>query len=117
GMVDHEGNVRITGRLKDVIIRNAENISALEIEEALFDHPDVADVAVVGLPHERTGECVCAIVVSRPGATVTLEDLRRHCLDRGVPRQKVPERLELVDELPRNLTGKVLKTELRARFS
>lgn len=117
GMVDHEGNVRITGRLKDVIIRNAENISALEIEEALFDHPDVADVAVVGLPHERTGECVCAIVVSRPGATVTLEDLRRHCLDRGVPRQKVPERLELVDELPRNVTGKVLKTELRARFS
>lgn len=117
GLVDENGNVRITGRLKDVIIRNAENISALEIEAALFEHPDVADGAVIGTPDPRTGEQVCAVVVARPGASVTLDDLRRHCIDRGLPRQKVPERLELVEQLPRNVFGKVLKKELRARFN
>ena len=116
GLVDHDGNVRITGRLKDVIIRNAENISALEIEAALFEHPSVADAAVIGTPDPRTGERVCAVVVPRPDAKVELDDLREHCLRTGLPRQKVPERLELVDMLPRNVTGKVLKKELRARF-
>lgn len=116
GRVDDEGNVTVTGRIKDAIIRNAENISALEIEGVLASHPAVADVAVIGVPDERTGERVCAVVVARPGAAVTLSSVSEHCQARGLSKHKTPERLEIVDALPRNLTGKVLKTELRTRF-
>ena len=116
GRIDENGNVVITGRLKDAIIRNAENISALEIENVLAAHPAVADVAVIGVPDNRTGERVCAVVVAKPGARVGLESLFEYCTRRGLSKHKAPERVELVDELPRNLTGKVLKNELRTRF-
>jgi non-ribosomal peptide synthetase component E (peptide arylation enzyme) len=116
GRIDGEGNVTVTGRIKDAIIRNAENISALEIEDALARHTAVADVAVIGVPDPRTGERVCAVVVPQPGSVVTLAALAEHCQAQGLSRHKSPERLELVDALPRNLTGKVLKNELRARF-
>lgn len=116
GRIDSEGNVTITGRIKDAIIRNAENISALEIEDVLATHPAVGDVAVIGIPDPRTGERVCAIVVARPGSDITLATLAKHCEGKGLSRHKYPERLELVEALPRNLTGKVLKNELRARF-
>lgn len=116
GLVDDHGDVVVTGRIKDAIIRNAENISALEIEGVLASHPGVADVAVIGVPDERTGERVCAVVVARPGAAVTLSSVFEHCQAQGLSKHKTPERLEIVDALPRNLTGKVLKTELRARF-
>jgi non-ribosomal peptide synthetase component E (peptide arylation enzyme) len=116
GRIDPDGNVVVTGRIKDAIIRNAENISAQEIEGALVTHPAVADVAVIGVPDSRTGERVCAVVVAAPGGDVTLGALTEHCAAQGLSRHKSPERLELVDALPRNLTGKVLKNELRARF-
>jgi acyl-CoA synthetase (AMP-forming)/AMP-acid ligase II len=116
GRIDGDGNVIVTGRIKDAIIRNAENISALEIEGVLASHPAVADVAVIGVPDERTGERVCAVVVAHPGASVTLSSVFEHCQARGLSKHKTPERLEIVDALPRNLTGKVLKTELRAQF-
>ncbi|MGV0851897.1 class I adenylate-forming enzyme family protein [Mycolicibacterium phlei] len=116
GLIDADGNVRVTGRIKDAIIRNAENISALEVEEALVTHPAVADVAVIGVPDARTGERVCAVVVPAPGAAPELSALVEHCRAQGLARHKFPERLELVDALPRNLTGKVLKTDLRGRF-
>ncbi|MBP1821658.1 acyl--CoA ligase [Mycobacterium sp. OAE908] len=116
GLVDCNRNIIITGRLKDAIIRNAENISALEIEGALASHPAVADVAVIGVPDPVTGERVCAVVVAEAGTTVTLSDLAKHCRAQGLSRHKSPERLEVVTALPRNLTGKVLKNELRARF-
>ncbi|OBA85578.1 cyclohexanecarboxylate-CoA ligase [Mycolicibacterium elephantis] len=116
GRVDADGNVAITGRIKDAIIRNAENISALEIEGVLASHPAVADVAVIGVPDARTGERVCAVVVAQPGTEVTLSVLAEHCQAQGLSKHKSPERLELVEALPRNLTGKVLKNELRARF-
>jgi acyl-CoA synthetase (AMP-forming)/AMP-acid ligase II len=116
GRIDDDGNVVVTGRIKDAIIRNAENISALEIEGVLAAHPAVADVAVIGVPDKRTGERVCAVVVVRPGAAVTLRSIFEHCQACGLSNHKTPERLEIVDELPRNLTGKVLKTELRAKF-
>ena len=106
----------ITGRIKDAIIRNAENISAAEIEGILDTHPAIADVAVIGVPDPRTGERVCAVVVAAPGADVVLSTLAQHCAVHGLSRHKTPERLELVKELPRNLTGKVLKAELRSRF-
>lgn len=116
GRIDEQGNVIITGRIKDAIIRNAENISALEIEGVLATHPAVADVAVIGVPDSRTGERVCAVVVAQPDEDVTLEALAEHCQRQGLSRHKSPERLELVEALPRNLTGKVLKNELRLRY-
>ncbi|BCQ09042.1 long-chain-fatty-acid--CoA ligase [Mycobacterium heckeshornense] len=117
GRVDADGNVVVTGRIKDAIIRNAETISALEIEGVLATHPAVADVAVIGVPDPRTGERVCAVVVAQPGAEVNLPMLAEHCQSKGLSRHKSPERLEIVEALPRNLTGKVLKNDLRARFS
>jgi len=117
GRIDAAGNVVVTGRIKDAIIRNAENISALEIEGVLITHPGVADVAVIGVPDPRTGERVCAVVVPAGDPPVTLQDLVEHCRAQGLARFKFPERLEIVDALPRNLTGKVLKAELRNRFA
>jgi acyl-CoA synthetase (AMP-forming)/AMP-acid ligase II len=115
GIVDTDGFVRITGRLKDIIIRNAENLSAQEIEDVLTEHPSVADVAVVGVPDERTGERACAIVVLSEGVTsLTIPELAEHCVAKGLAKQKIPEQLEIVDALPRNPMGKVLKHVLRA---
>jgi cyclohexanecarboxylate-CoA ligase len=117
GTIDSDGFVRITGRLKDIIIRNAENISALEIEEVLVQHPSVADVAVVGLPDERTGERACAVVVLAPGVeALSIPELARHCTAAGLAKLKIPEQLEIVEALPRNPMGKVLKHVLRAQL-
>jgi cyclohexanecarboxylate-CoA ligase len=114
GLIDADGNVRVTGRIKDAIIRNAENVSALEVENALATHPAVADVAVIGVPDPRTGERVCAVVVPTSGEDVSLESLVRHCVSQGLSRHKHPERLVIVDALPRNQFGKVIKKDLRA---
>jgi acyl-CoA synthetase (AMP-forming)/AMP-acid ligase II len=117
GVVEATGHVRITGRLKDVILRNAETISAQEIENVLYTHPKIADVAVIGLPDAKTGERCCAVVVLAPGASaLTLADLAQHCVENGLAKQKIPEQVEIVDVLPRNAMGKILKQELRARY-
>lgn len=116
GLIDADGNVRVTGRIKDAIIRNAENISALEIEDALATHPGVADVAVIGVPDPRTGERVCAVVVAASAEEVSLESLVQHCHSQGLSRYKHPERLIVVDALPRNQFGKVIKRDLRTAF-
>ncbi len=114
GVIEPTGHVRITGRAKDVIIRNAENLSALEMETVLDQHPDVAEVAVIGVPDERTGERACAVIVATPGRSVpTLDDVAAHFRELGVPNQKIPEQIAVVDELPRNSLGKILKRELR----
>jgi len=117
GFVDEDGYVHVTGRLKDIILRNAENISALEVEEALIQHPLVRDVAVVGVPDDRVGERVAAVVVGEEGATIALEDLVSHCQSLGLARQKFPELLSQRQELPRNAMGKVLKQQLRAELT
>ena len=117
GVIDAEGFVRITGRRKDVIIRKGENLSAKGIEDDLAAHPDVVEVAVVGVPDRESGERVCACVVLRPGAgALTLPAVREFMRARGVMMQKIPEQLELMAELPRNATGKVRKDLLRARL-
>jgi cyclohexanecarboxylate-CoA ligase len=128
GEVDGDGNVYITGRLKDVIIRNAENISALEIEDVLLRHPDVADVAVIGLPDRRTGERVCAVIALRPdarrdpdrspesAATLDVASVAVHCLANGLAKYKCPEQVEIVPALERNSMGKLLKQQLRERL-
>lgn len=116
GIVDADGFVSITGRLKDIIIRKGENISAKEIEDVLFSHPAVADVAVVGLPDSASGEIACAIVVNKDGAGLTFDDMVTFLKDAELSRHKIPERLEIVDALPRNPSGKVLKKDLRATY-
>jgi acyl-CoA synthetase (AMP-forming)/AMP-acid ligase II len=113
GSLDARGFVRVTGRQKEIIIRNGENISAKEIEDLLYTHPKITDAAVIGLPDDRTGERCCAVVVAAPGAALDLAEIVRHCEAAGLARQKLPEQLELVAVLPRNASGKVLKHELR----
>ena len=117
GRIDEGGNVVITGRLKDVIIRKGENISALEIENLLHAHPKVADCAVIGVPDEERGEMACAVIVPADAADpIGLEEMASHLKAEQLMVQKIPERLELIDALPKNPTGKVLKRELRRRF-
>lgn len=117
GRVDDEGRLHVHGRTKDVIIRNAENVSAREVEEVLLRHPAVADVAVVGIPDERTGERVAAIVVWHPGVTAELDELAEHCLAEGLARFKRPEHLAVRARLPRNAMGKLLKEQLKAELA
>jgi cyclohexanecarboxylate-CoA ligase len=114
---DADGFIRITGRRKDIIIRKGENLSAKGIEDELAAHPQIADVAVIGVPDAQSGERVCACIVLKPGAErLDLTAVRTFMQGRGVMTQKIPEQLELIDELPRNATGKVRKDQLRARF-
>jgi acyl-coenzyme A synthetase/AMP-(fatty) acid ligase/DNA-binding GntR family transcriptional regulator len=113
--MDRDGRIRVTGRVKDIVIRGGENISAREIEELLTDHPGIAAVAVVGYPDDRLGERCCAVVVPAIGAAApTLEDLCSFLRQRGAAKFKLPERLHLVEALPLTATGKVKKAELRA---
>ena len=118
GHLDAEGYIVVTGRLKDVIIRKGENISAREVEDLLYRHPSVSDVAVIGLPDPERGERCCAVVVSPPGtAPLDFEEMLRFLKDEGLMLQKIPEQLETLPELPRNPTGKVLKQDLRRRYA
>ena len=113
GVMDADGYVRVTGRLKDIVIRGGLNISARELEELLVDHPRVAAVAVVGMPDERLGERVCAYVVPASDEPPSLGDLTGYLRERDVATPKLPERLEVLDELPMTATGKVRKHVLR----
>jgi cyclohexanecarboxylate-CoA ligase len=117
GIVDSAGYVRITGRRKDVIIRKGETLSAREIEDVLAAHSQIAEAAVVGLPDPARGELVCACVVPVASAPLSLDEVRVFMEAQGVMRQKIPERLELMAQLPRNATGKIQKDALRARLS
>lgn len=105
----------VTGRVKDVIIRSGENISAKEVEDLLADHPGIAEIAVVGLPDERTGERACAVIVPTGAApTPDVAGLLATLVDKGVAKFKAPERVVIVDALPKNDAGKVLKHRIRA---
>lgn len=116
GRLDADGYLLITDRKKDIIIRGGENISSKEVEAVLLGHPAFADVAVVAAPDDRMGEVVRACVVLKPGASLTLDDVRGFFASAGVARQKTPERLTVLEELPRNPSGKVLKHVLRETF-
>jgi cyclohexanecarboxylate-CoA ligase len=114
GRLEADGYLTVTDRLKDIIIRGGENISAKEVEDLLVTHPAVADVAVIAAPDPALGERVCAVVVARPGFTFDVEHAREHFAAAGAARQKTPEVIVLVDELPRTPSGKVRKDVLRA---
>ena len=129
GAFDHEGFFRmgdlgqqvlgdylvITGRKKDIIIRSGENISPKEVEDALAAHPAVAEVAIVAMPSPATGEKGCAFVITQPAQSIDLPEIKRFLDTAGLARQKFPEHLVLVDDLPRVPSGKVRKDVLRDR--
>jgi len=101
-----------------VIIRMGENISAKEVEDILYQHPKVADVAVIGLPDPRLGERVCAVVQSKESARpLGFDEMIEFLLAQQLMKQKFPEQLELVETVPRNPSGKILKNDLRERFA
>ncbi|MFO1362536.1 MAG: AMP-binding protein [Burkholderiales bacterium] len=112
--VTASGNLSVEGRVKDLINRGGEKISAEEVENALLRHPAVQNVAVVAMPHPVLGEAVCACVIRRPGAPLTLEALRAFLERAGIARFKAPERLEIVDRFPLTSVGKISKKDLRA---
>ncbi|MCC6778356.1 MAG: AMP-binding protein [Hyphomicrobiales bacterium] len=112
GIVDTDGYLQITGRLKDIIIRGGVNISPVPIEDALAMHPDIASVAVVGAPDERMGERLCAVVQPR-GRRPQLAELQQFIRESGLPKYLAPELLRFVDEMPRTPAGKIRKVDLR----
>ena len=115
-VMHEDGFVSLVGRSKDIIIRGGENIPVYEVENALFRHPAVVDVAVIGVPDERLGERTCAVLVGdgpdRPG----FEELKAFCLEQGLSKHYLPERMEFIDALPKTASGKIKKFELRERF-
>src|SRR4051794_34243151 len=112
GTMDERGYVKITGRIKDMVIRGGENLYPREIEEFLYGHPDVSDVQVVGLPDERYGEELAAFVVLREGASCSEDDVREWCRGK-IAHNKVPRYVRFVDAFPMTVTGKVQKFKLR----
>jgi long-chain acyl-CoA synthetase len=115
GYVDEEGYLFLTDRIKDMIVSGGENVYPVEVEEALAQHADVADVAVIGVPDGHWGEAVKALIVPRAGAQPTPEDLIAFARER-LAGYKLPRSVEFVDGFPRTPSGKVLKRELRRRF-
>ena len=115
GYLDADGYLYIHDRVKDMIISGGENIYPAEVESALFGHPAVADVDVIGVPDERWGEAVKAVVVQQPGVEVTEVELIAYCRER-IAHYKAPKSVDFADTLPRNAAGKILKRELRAPY-
>jgi acyl-CoA synthetase (AMP-forming)/AMP-acid ligase II len=107
----------VTGRAKDIIIRHGENIAPKEIEDLLIGHPQIAEVAVVGLPDARTGERACAVIVPKSGGAPDVASLRDFLVAQGVAKFKIPEQVVLWDALPKNDAGKVLKHRIRATLA
>jgi fatty-acyl-CoA synthase len=110
--MDDDGYIEIVGRIKDMIIRGGENVYPVEVESFLYGHPDVADVAVVGVPDERYGEQVVAWVQLREGAELTEDELRAWCRDE-IAHFKIPATVQFVDAFPLTVTGKVQKFKIR----
>ena len=113
---DDEGYITIVDRKKDMINSGGENVSSREVEETLYEHEAVAEVAVISIPDERWIEAVCAVVVLRQGGEVSEEELRAFARER-LAGFKVPKRMVFVEELPKNPSGKILKRELRDVYS
>ena len=112
-VLDADGYLTIRGRKKDIVLRGGENISVAEVEDLLFDHPRISEIAIVAMPDPVMVERACAFIVPQGDTPPTLEDLAGYLGERGVAKQKIPERVEVVSELPKTLSGKVQKFRLR----
>ena len=110
-----EGFIFIQDRIKDMIVSGAENIYPAEVERAIFEHPAVADTAVVGIPDDQWGETVLAFIALKPKHTLDLESLQTFCRER-MAGYKIPSKLQIIDAIPRNASGKSLKTKLRQPY-
>jgi feruloyl-CoA synthase len=115
-MLDEEGYITLVDRKKDMIITGGENVYSVEVEAALFEHSDVLDAAVIGLPDEVWGEVVCAVIVPREGAVIDEKELRSFCRQR-LAGYKIPRRMFIEEQLPRNASGKILKYQLREKMN
>jgi len=115
GYLDEDGYVYVHDRVKDMIVSGGENVYPAEVESALFGHPAIADVAVIGIPDDKWGEAVKAIVVLKPGAEASEADLIAHARER-IAAFKCPKSVDFIAELPRNPSGKILKRELREPY-
>jgi acyl-CoA synthetase (AMP-forming)/AMP-acid ligase II len=115
GYIDEEGYVFIKDRIKDMIVSGGENVYPAEVENALMSHPDIIDVAVIGLPDEKFGEAVVAICVTSADAELDPKAMIEYCREH-IAGYKIPRRYERIDQLPRNPSGKILKRELREQF-
>jgi fatty-acyl-CoA synthase len=114
-VMDADGYVSITGRIKDMVIRGGENVYPREIEEFLYTHPDILDAQVIGVPDERYGEELMAWIRLRPGAEeITVESLREFCANK-LAHYKIPRYVHIVEEFPMTVTGKIRKVEMRER--
>ena len=115
--IDEDGYIKITGRIKDLIIRGGVNISPADIESVLFSHPRIASAAVVGMPDPRLGERICAFVVLNDGSNLEIATVQDWMAEAGVAKPKWPERIELIDEFPMTPSGKIQKFRLREMIS
>ncbi|MBO4928728.1 MAG: AMP-dependent synthetase, partial [Clostridiales bacterium] len=107
-----EGYYKITGRIKDMIIRGGENIYPKEIEEFIYTHPDVSDVQVIGVPDEQYGEEIMACIIKKEGSTLTEDDVKKYVKDH-MAKHKTPRYVAFVDSFPMNAAGKILKFKMR----
>jgi fatty-acyl-CoA synthase len=114
--VDEDGFYYIADRKKDMFISGGENVYPAEIEKVLYEHPAVAQCAVIGVPDEKWGEVGRAVVVTKPGASATEEELLTHCKN-GLARYKVPKSVIFVDAMPLSAAGKILKRELKEKYA
>ncbi|MEM1113097.1 MAG: long-chain-fatty-acid--CoA ligase [Pseudomonadota bacterium] len=115
GYLDTEGYLYLKDRIKDMVVSGGENIYPVEVENAIAHHDAVADVAVIGVPDEKFGEALLAFVVLKPGASLALDEMIGFCRDR-IAGYKIPRQLEIIDAMPRNPSGKLLKKELRKPY-
>jgi Acyl-CoA synthetases (AMP-forming)/AMP-acid ligases II len=115
GYLDEDGYVYVHDRVKDMIVSGAENVYPAEVESAIFGHEAVADVAVIGVPDEKWGEAVKAVVVLKPGAEASEDDIIGFARER-IAGYKCPKSVDFIPELPRNPSGKILKRELREPY-
>jgi acyl-CoA synthetase (AMP-forming)/AMP-acid ligase II len=115
GYVDEEGFIYLKDRLKDMVVSGGENIYPVEVENTIAKHPAVVDVAIIGVPHEKFGEALLAFIVLQKGSALSVDELIEFCRDK-IAGYKIPRQIELLDELPRNPSGKVLKKVLREPY-
>ncbi|WP_096190261.1 long-chain-fatty-acid--CoA ligase [Evansella halocellulosilytica] len=116
GVIDHEGNITIVDRKKDMIISGGENVYSVEVEQIIYDHPHVRDVAIIGTPDEFWGEAVTAIIVPKDGEKIDEQQFHQFCRKK-LAGYKTPRKIVIANELPRNTSGKLLKYQLREKYS